>query len=312
MCALFGIIDYANYFNRKQKNIILSVLSTECEIRGTDATGIAYNVGEALKVFKRPISAHQMRYLMPENVKVIMGHTRMTTQGDEAKNYNNHPFLGSVGNTDFAFAHNGIIYNDDTIIKSHKLPKTKIETDSYIGVQLIEKEKSLTFESLAKMAETVRGNFTFTILDSADNLYFIKGDNPICIAHFASRGFYLYASTDEILDETLKRLGVTNKEYERVVVRCGEILRIDVNGKRTTSEFDTIGVHSSYYGYFRPHSYRFNEGFRDVVDGEHLSMVKSMASAFGYTSGDVDDMLADGYTLAEVEEMFYEDETVYQ
>lgn len=43
MCSLFGIIDYGNVLSACEKNRILAVLSRECEIRGTDATGIAYN-----------------------------------------------------------------------------------------------------------------------------------------------------------------------------------------------------------------------------------------------------------------------------
>jgi predicted glutamine amidotransferase len=33
----------------------------------------------------------------------VMGHTRMTTQGDEKHNYNNHPFPGFAGDTAFCF-----------------------------------------------------------------------------------------------------------------------------------------------------------------------------------------------------------------
>ena len=42
MCCLFGLIDSRNQFSVKEKNHILSVLATECEERGIDATGIAY------------------------------------------------------------------------------------------------------------------------------------------------------------------------------------------------------------------------------------------------------------------------------
>ena len=42
MCCLFGLIDSRNRFSVKEKSRILSVLATECEERGTDATGIAY------------------------------------------------------------------------------------------------------------------------------------------------------------------------------------------------------------------------------------------------------------------------------
>ena len=49
--------------------------------------------------------------------------------------------------------------------KEKNLPDTHIETDSYIAVQFIEQQCSLNFDSLKNMAETVQGNFTFTVLD---------------------------------------------------------------------------------------------------------------------------------------------------
>lgn len=96
MCALFGLIDYGNKFSAKQRAGIISVLSKECEVRGTDATGIAYNSGGKLHIFKRAVPAHKMKFRLPENANIIMGHTRMTTQGSETFNYNNHPFFGTA------------------------------------------------------------------------------------------------------------------------------------------------------------------------------------------------------------------------
>ena len=138
MCCLFGILDYGSKLSRKEKTKLLSVLSVACEERGTDATGIAYNSGGDLKVYKRPLPAHLLWFKIYEDTKLIMGHTRMTTQGSERFNANNHPFAGQAGDTTFALAHNGVLSNDKRLRRHHDLPATKIETDSYIAVQLLE------------------------------------------------------------------------------------------------------------------------------------------------------------------------------
>ena len=65
MCALFGIHDYGDCFTNRQKNIIMAVLSQECETRGTDATGIVYVKNDKMQIFKRPFVAHRMRYNLP-------------------------------------------------------------------------------------------------------------------------------------------------------------------------------------------------------------------------------------------------------
>lgn len=81
MCSLFGLIDYQNTLSAQIKNNIIAALATACEARGTDATGIAYNSRNRLHIFKRPLAAHLMRWRIPADAKVIMGHTRLTTQG---------------------------------------------------------------------------------------------------------------------------------------------------------------------------------------------------------------------------------------
>lgn len=60
MCCLYGMIDLNHTFNRKQKNKLLRILSTACEARGTDASGVAYNSNGHLQTYKRPVPAHHL------------------------------------------------------------------------------------------------------------------------------------------------------------------------------------------------------------------------------------------------------------
>ena len=79
MCSLFGLIDYKGVLNSRTKNHILNTLARICEARGTDATGIAYHSGGKLCIYKRPLPAHRVKFRVPQDVKVMMGHTRMTS-----------------------------------------------------------------------------------------------------------------------------------------------------------------------------------------------------------------------------------------
>ena len=85
MCCLFGLIDYHRSLSAKQKNHILSILAAACEVRGTDATGIAYNSQGKLQIYKRPVPGHQLRFCVPDDAWTVMGHTRMATQGSAVK-----------------------------------------------------------------------------------------------------------------------------------------------------------------------------------------------------------------------------------
>ena len=177
MCCLFGIYDYRDSLTIAQKRRLISALATASEARGTDATGVAYNSDGHLAVYKRPWPAHLMRFRLPENTRCVMGHTRMTTQGDEKQNCNNHPFVGAAG-IPFALAHNGILYNDKELRQERNLPDTNIETDSYVAVQLLEQQGKLNFSTVRTAAEALAGTLTLTILDGRDNLYIVRGNNP--------------------------------------------------------------------------------------------------------------------------------------
>lgn len=307
MCCLFGLIDYRGTLTARQKNRILSIMAAACEARGTDATGIAYNSHGRLRIYKRPVPGHWMRFNVPGDARAIMGHTRMTTQGSAEKNYNNHPFHGSGKNGPFALAHNGVIYNDDVLRRTHLLPKTNIETDSFIGVQLIEQKKTLSFDSLRYMAEQLRGSFTFTVLDANDDLYVIKGDNPMCLYHFPTLGLYLYASTEAILKQALYQMRLPSKKPVSIPMDCGDILKIDSAGKLTWSRFNDSNLFFQWYApaHARTCADSCRKKPRSAADSTYFGALKDVALAFGYEPEDIDKLAGQGFTPEEIEEFLY-------
>ena len=306
MCCLFGIHDYGHSLTPKQKNRLLSVLGTACEARGTDATGIAYNAGDKLCIYKRPRPARWMRFQVPFGVDVIMGHTRMTTQGNERKNHNNHPFPGYTKNGEFALAHNGVLYNDLLLRKQYNLPSTKIETDSYVAAQLIENSGKLNFSGMQYMAEKLEGSFTITVLSSKDDLYFIKGDNPLCLYHYPKRGLFVYASTEDILRGALRKLPFDLGIPARVELFCGDILRIDKNGHQDKSTFNADNLLPRMSKSWMDFGFQSvaNHAVTDTKD-TYLDDLKSIAMFYGFYPEDIDALLADGFTTDDIEEMLY-------
>ena len=302
MCCLFGFIDYAGALSVTQKSRLIRELSIASEARGTDATGIAYNTSRGLQIYKRPLAAHRLHLRIPAEARAVMGHTRMTTQGSAKMNYNNHPFFGCVKGKRFALAHNGVLWNDRGLRHTKHLPKTKIQTDRYVAVQLLEQQKALDFDSLAKMAEQVEGSFSFAVLDEQDALWIVKGDSPLSIAYFPECGVYVYASTAAILNKALARCGNWLGRGEKVDIEMGDIVRIDRKGRITRGTFDASKFYLSSWGYWDtplypklPHS-----------EEEHLSLLKSVAKAFGFTGEMIDRLLDQGFTTDDIEEILYE------
>lgn len=305
MCCLFGLVDIKHNLSAREKSWMLSTLSTFCEARGVDATGYSYVVNHNLVIKKKAVPAHEMTFHIPKDAHVIMGHTRMATQGAADKLRNDHPFLGKLPKSRFALAHNGVLTNDKVLRDTEKLPQTNIGTDSYIAVQLIEKQKTLDFHSLRTMAEKVKGSFTFTIMDSNNNLYIVKGNNPLCLYTFPQEGFYIYASTKAILEAALDVLGYLEHHHEEIYIDEGEILKIDAAGNITRDHFQMQMDMSSYYDYYD--YYDFWENF-DPVSEEPESYRKELlqfAAMTGIPQGELDHLQRIEIPDFELEECIY-------
>ena len=298
MCALFGWLDYKHIVPYKVLKHLTQALANAAEERGTDAAGISYIRDGKVTIFKRPKPAHKVHFNAPAGTTAIMGHTRLTTQGNQKFNQNNHPFPGHA-DKEFAFAHNGVLYNDAELRKEKNLPVTNIETDSYIAVQLIEQQKRLDFESLKSMAETVQGNFTFTVLDETNTLYIIKGSNPMFLIHFEELGLYAYASTESIMKTALKKVGMKHIPYTRIGAVHGDILRIDRNGLLSRSEFEETD-----YKYVPWYGLPYDDDYEDEeLYTSHEQLLFDICNYYGIDKYDIMLLLDYGYTADEIEDM---------
>lgn len=304
MCCLYGILNYGKKLSANQKNHLLYQLSIACEARGTDATGIAYNRKDCMEIHKRPVPAHKFQKKVPKEINVVMGHTRLTTQGNEKFNYNNHPFHGRCGDITFALAHNGILYNEKELRNEYHLPETKIETDSYVAIQMIEKMGVFDRKAIQTMAETVEGSFCFTLLDSNNNLYLVKGDNPLTIYHCKEMGFYVYASTEEILQTGLIKGGFGELEYEEVKISMGDILILHPDGKIEKESFDTSKLECDYLPWFRYCNYGglLRGSLKaDENDGSYLECLIDYGTNIGVSEDEILFLYENGFQEEEIE-----------
>ena len=306
MCALYGWLDCGKKLPHRLLKKLTQALANAAEERGTDAAGISYIKNGHVTIYKRPKPAHKIKFNIPENTVAVMGHTRLATQGDKENNCNNHPFYGKADKY-FAFAHNGVLYNDTALSKAYNLPKTKIETDSYVAVQLIEQQKKLDFNSLRNMAEDVMGNFVFTILDENNTLYFVKGNNPLYLVYFERFGLYVYASTKSIMDNALKAIRMQYENPIIIKVCEGDIVSISSDGKIDSSRFNldnylflSTGTKRTRYS-FDWYDWEDDDKYCEYTDEEELLL--DMCSCFGIDEDDVALLLDYGYTAMEIEDL---------
>lgn len=301
MCCLFGFYNYSGQGIKNLSNLT-NILAENATVRGTDAAGIAYNSNNRLTIHKEAKSASMIDFKHPDDVVCVTGHTRHATQGDKKKNYNNHPFAGSCKNLRFALSHNGVLVNDADLKQQYHLPKTKVGTDSFAAVQLLEKRKQLDVESVKFMAEKVSGSFAFTILDSSDVLWLVRGDSPLSLVHLPKYKLYIYASTEEILYKSLVDTKlfaeIKNGAFEEIEVRSGDIIRLLPNGKLLNNTFS----YTDYRGWYD--CYWWNHNDKDVRNS-YLEDLKSIAVYQGFSPETVDELINSGFSLEEIEEYIY-------
>lgn len=334
MCCLFGIFNYSGKAD-KELNYLINCLAREATARGTDSTGIAYNKDGKLKIYKKPLSAFDMNFDGIENCISISGHTRHATQGSEQKNYNNHPFMGYCDNVKFALSHNGILWNDALLRKNFGIEKNKIDTDSYIAVQLLEHFGTLNFANIKTMAESVKGSFAFTMTDTLDNLWLVKGDSPLSIIHFPDLKMYVYASTENILFAALSKTDflseIISGDYEIINIKQGDIFKIDKSGNISQSTFDfdcyddfgyydwrTYGTHNknNMVSEFDDDNDTYDYDKHDITDiianfnDEQLQYyfdLKMIANYYGIDEDYVDMLLCEGFSLDDIEMWLYDE-----
>lgn len=297
MCALFGWLDCGGKLPHKLLKKFTQSLANAAEERGVDASGISYIANGEVKIYKKPKPAHKMKFNFPSGTHAVMGHTRFTTQGSQTFNFNNHPFQGKV-DKDFAFAHNGVLYNDKALRKEKKLPDTHIETDSYVAVQLLELQGKLDFNSLKSMAEYVEGNFTFTVLDEENRLYFVKGTNPLFLIYFEKLELYVYASTETIMTNALEKVGLEHLHYQIFNLNEGDMLSIDKHGNIEKSKFEPCLFLGSYGLHYADYYTNHEEMLLDVCNYFGVSEDDVLLLLdYGFTADDIEDMMMDSNLL---------------
>ena len=318
MCGLCGFLSYNDKQIDDIQNLTNALMESSAR-RGTDAAGIAFCDSKGLKVVKEGKSAYQINFKPPKETKALIGHTRHSTQGAASRSFNNHPFFGQTKDARFALAHNGIITNELSLRDKYKLPKTNIETDSYIVIQILEALGRFNYRNLKTIAENIRGSFTLSFLDDRRNIHLIKGDSPLHILHFPKQKLYVYASTENILWTALIETelfdSLKKKEYKEIHITEGDILTITSKGKLIWERFNYIESYSMYsdwryYGHWGLYDdYCFEEdntGEQKNIKEEYVSCLRNAAASMGVSPDDVETLIDEGFTLDEIEEYIYE------
>lgn len=198
MCGILGFItDKPNEENYKRVGDLLYVSSE----RGTDATGIAIVEGSETKVVKEDLPSDKFIKKYYEGLRdkvsdanIVLGHTRLATQGHQRDNHNNHPIVGPK----HILVHNGTCSSMDRI-KDYEYKGT---VDSEILLSHVE------VKGLKEGLKSLRGSAAVAIIsaDEPTSVYLWRHNNPLWLAYNEEKKTIFFASTEDILLEGLSDL----------------------------------------------------------------------------------------------------------
>ncbi|MFZ5852270.1 MAG: class II glutamine amidotransferase [Actinomycetota bacterium] len=212
MCGIAGISAKPGDLNART---LSSALLRKIEVRGRDATGVAFvdtraahrrdRVSGALRINKAPVSARAFigsdKFDVDPAARTVLLHTRLATQGSTKRNVNNHPIVAG----DVVGVHNGVLDNDREIFAEIKVER-RGEVDSEAAFALL----NWWTEHPTDILEAVQGRAALAWVDrrTGTDLHLARLEgSPLAVAMTAA-GSLIFASTAILLEQALKEAKV--------------------------------------------------------------------------------------------------------
>ena len=238
MCGIFGLI---NTGNQSLKTIdVIERLLLLSESRGTEASGLAILDKLNRTVFKTPYSASRMiksdifKQLKKNKIdssigQMILGHSRLVTNGYEHFNNNNQP----ISKHDILTIHNGIIVNEADIWARN----TNIKRETQLDTEVI---PSIINETLLKVPDVcvaldelftqINGMTTFAMnLPNSNELVLATNNGSLYYMVSAKRDALIFASERFILKTLISELKISNLFNDDGIIQVNPIEYIIVN-----------------------------------------------------------------------------------
>lgn len=204
------------------------------------------------------------------NQNYVIGHNRLTTSGEAKNNFNNHPFK----HNGFIMCHNGVLFGYQSVKRKHEI-NHKIETDSYVLLQLISKfyEMSKERENIKRVCEAIQkataevtGSLSIMLIDVVnDNIFYFK--NGTTTFNFWSNDKILIGATQPDVINYIYQ----DKDYiaydwfndlNEIEIKDNIIYQIKDGVLNEVGSFESPDIKDGLHGFF---PYELNEWEKDIV-----------------------------------------------
>lgn len=215
MCGIFGVLDQdGNILTNSDRSSLLDNFYRLSESRGKEAAGIAFIDDSSIKYLKHNIRGNEFRKLplvksaleqrddlSESHPFVLMGHTRMVTNGDASSVENNQP----VVRDGLACIHNGIITNDSKIWSEEKDLSRFFQVDTEVFLALvsreIENDNSLVVSAVKALKQLEGGNSFALMHTNSEGIFLATTNGSLFLVTDTTKKCALFASEKYILSK---------------------------------------------------------------------------------------------------------------
>jgi len=198
MCGIAGALLREPNLDVNMDALLDSLLGS-IEDRGRDATGFVAVTDDGVTEWqkascKASVFCAQRRFL-PEGTRLMIGHTRLATQGLPSFMENNHP----IRRGPYYIVHNGHVRNDDALFETAKRERFGRVDSEAIAARLA---SFADLASLGEVMEEIEGDAAVAAIDERDpsRLVVARGQySPLWV--YDGRVIVLFASTKAAIEK---------------------------------------------------------------------------------------------------------------
>ena len=204
MCGIYGYVSKDIISNNEED--LFTKLSSSAEIRGKEACGFAlisensseirkFNTMSSKAYKEKEVKTTLKKFFKKSGTKVLMGHSRLETNGNRDDNLNNQP----VTSDENILLHNGIICNHESLSETFKI-KRESDLDSEYLIKrfnvLVKKMNSK--KALGTLFEEIEGEATVALFEN-DNLHLATNCGNLYYLYFEISSELVFASERNFL-----------------------------------------------------------------------------------------------------------------
>lgn len=215
MCGIIGWItsEKSNISKEVFREGIEELLLLS-ETRGKEASGICCLDSKKIRIYKDCVRAKQItktqefknifEEMTSSSGRMIMGHARMVTNGDQDNSQNNQP----VVRNDLVCIHNGIIVNDLKLWKDNADLPRQAEVDTEVFLALMEKYnyQDNLLEAFKECLHDVEGSLSIALIDRTSNYVLLyTNTGSLYAVRSKDKKMIMFASEKYIIEQTVKK-----------------------------------------------------------------------------------------------------------